>query len=413
MLDSDTLAALTSSAKPYKRADANGLYIEVRPNGAKWWRFRYTYAGREKLLSMGTFPDTGLEAAREHCEAAQALLKAGRDPSEERRSERAARLAAEAARCTRFRSIAEEWLEKRAVALKPGTVRQLERRLCVYVYPSIGHRVIGEISAPEIVAMLRQIEASGIHETTRRVRSLCSRVFRYAIAIGFAERDPAADTVAALAPRPRTKHFAALTAPQRIGELMRAIHGYQGQPAVMAALKLAPLVFVRPGELRRCAWSEIDVYEREWRIPAHKMKMNREHIVPLSTQALDILEQLRSVTGATPLVFPSTRSWQRPISDNTLNAALRRLGFSTDEMTAHGFRTMASTRLNELGYPPHIIELQLAHVDRNSVRDAYNRAEFLGERRAMMQAWADHLDELRARPHTTTAARATAPDKRW
>lgn len=394
MLTDTGLKALKPRGKPYKKSDARGLYVEVRPNGAKYWRFKYRFAGKEKLLSMGVYPDTSLKLAREKRDAARTDLAAGIDPSQKRQAKKAEIRAVAEADNDRFRSVAEEWLQKNP-DLKPATVRQLERRLEKYVYPHIGRCPIDELGAPDLLKMLRRIEAQGIHETAHRVRSLVSRIFRYAVATGRAERDPAADLVGALA-KVKAKNFAATTDPRRIGELLRAIDGYQGQPSVMSALKLAPLVFVRPGELRGAEWSEFDLAGREWRIPGRRMKMDAEHVVPLAKQALSILEELQEITGDGRLLFPGLRSAARPISNNTMNAAMRRMGFAADEMTAHGFRTMASTRLNEMGFDPDVIELQLAHTDSNKVRAAYNRASKMPQRKKMMQAWADYLDGLRA-----------------
>ena len=252
------------------------------------------------------------------------------------------------------------------------------------------------ITAQELLAALRRIEARGKHETAHRVRALAGRVLRFAVATGRAAHDVAADLKDALAPV-KSRNFASVTDPVRVGQLVRAIDGYDGQPMTALALKLAPLVFVRPGELWGAEWSEFDLENAEWRIPGSRMKMGELHIVPLSVQAVTILRELQVLTGTLRLVFPSLLSLDRPMSENTINAALRRLGYSGDEQTGHGFRSMASTLLNEQGFPPDVIELQLAHSERNKVRAAYNRAQRLAERREMMQRWADYLDGLRAR----------------
>ena len=387
-LTDKAIQAAKPRSKPYKMGDGEGLYLLVNPNGTKWWRFKYKHQGREKLLSMGTLRDVSLKRAREKRKDARELLDKGIDPSEARKAER--RIEAES-----FEDLAEEWLKQQRNALAPDTIEQLRRRLQNYVYPYIKRERIDSITANDLLRVLRRIESRGLHETAQRVKSLCGRIFRYAVASGHADRDPTADLKGALAPT-RTTHFAAITEPRRIGELLRAIDGYQGEPGIMAALRLAPLVFVRPGELRGAEWAEIDLKAAEWRIPAERMKMGREHIVPLSKQAVAILEEIKPLTEEKRLVFTSLRSKTRAMSENTLNAALRRLGYSTEEMTAHGFRTMASTRLNEMGFEPDVIELQLAHRDRNKVRAAYNRAERLQERRRMMQTWADYLDGLKA-----------------
>jgi integrase len=386
MLTDKALKALRPRGKPYKRADEKGLYVLVRADGALWWRFKYRWQRREKLLSLGTYPDTSLKLARDKRDDARSQLAGGVDPSVARRAEKTAE-------ADSFEAVAREWLGK--LSLKATTVEQLRHRLETYAFSQLGRYPIATITAADLLAMLRRIEARGTHETAHRVRSLVGRVFRYAVASGRAERDPSADLRGALA-SVDSRHFAALTDRKRVGDLLRAIDGYQGQPAVMAALKLAPLVFVRPGELRGAAWAEFDLKAGEWLIPAARMKMGRDHIVPLSTQALAILEDLKQHTVTGVLLFPSLRAKDRPISENTLNACLRSLGYSKDEQTAHGFRSIASTLLHELGYASDVIELQLAHAEKNKTKAAYNRAERLPERRKMMQAWADYLDALRA-----------------
>jgi len=392
MLTDTKIRSAKSRDKPYKIFDGGGLHIVVNPNGSKWWRLKYRFDGREKSLSLGVYDDTSLKVARTKRTEAHQLLDDGIDPSEQRRVERSAKV-------DTFESVALEWLDLAGKAkrggLRPGTIEQLRHRLKTYAFPYIGKHRIRAIGARDLLRMLRRIEARGTHETAHRVRSICGRVFRYAVATGRGDRDVAADLRGALVST-KARNFSALTDPKRIGELLRAIVGYQGQPTVMAALELAPLLFVRPGELRGAEWTEFDLVAAEWRIPAGRTKMDRAHVVPLSRQAVVILEELHGHTGSGKLLFPSLRSRSRPISDNTLNAALRRLGYSKDEQTAHGFRTIASTRLNELGFAPDVIELQLAHRDRNKVRAAYNRAERLAERRTMMQTWADYLDGLRA-----------------
>jgi integrase len=399
MLTDKALKALRPRGKPYKRADEKGLYVLVRPDGALWWRFKYRWQRREKLLSLGIYPDTSLKLARDKRDDARSQLAGGVDPSVARRAEK--RVEADS-----FEAVAREWLGK--LSLKATTVEQLRHRLETYSFSQIGRYPIATITAADLLAMLRRIEARGTHETAHRVRSLVGRVFRYAVASGRAERDPSADLRGALA-SVDGRHFAALTDRKRVGDLLRAIDGYQGQPAVMAALKLAPLVFVRPGELRGAAWAEFDLKAGEWLIPAARMKMGRDHIVPLSTQALATLEDLKQHTATGVLLFPSLRAKDRPISENTLNACLRSLGYSKDEQTAHGFRSIASTLLHELGYASDVIELQLAHAEKNKTKAAYNRAERLTERRKMMQAWADYLDCLRAGASVTPIRQKHAP----
>lgn len=273
-------------------------------------------------------------------------------------------------------------------------------RLTNYVYPWLGDEPVSKITAVDLLAALRRIEEKGALETAHKVRQYCGQVFRYAIATGRATRDVSQDLKGALTPV-NTQHYASITEPRKIGELLRAIDGYKGQPVTRYALRLAPLVFLRPGELRRAAWEDIDLDSAEWRIPAEKMKMDRPHIVPLSAQALEVLREIEPLTVNGPYVFPSIRTKQRPMSENTLNAALRGMGYARDDMTAHGFRSMASTRLNEMGWNRDAIERQLAHVESSQVRAAYNYAEHLDERKKMMQAWADYLDGLKSNADVT------------
>jgi integrase len=373
--------------KPYKLFDERGLYLRVERSGGRLWRFRYHFGGKEKLLALGAYPDVSLKRAREKREEARRLVANGIDPSAQRQREKLSQT-------TTFESIADEWLSLQSNKLAQETQEILRSRLKSYLYPYIGARPIGAITASELLAALRKTEARGKHETAHRARALAGRIFRYAIATGRCERDVAADLKDALAPV-ESRNFAAVTDPAQVGKLLRAIDGYDGQPVTALALKLAPLVFVRPGELRAADWSEFDLITAEWRIPAVRMKMGEQHIVPLSRQALAILRDLQTLSGRGRYLFPSLLTRERPMSENTINAALRRMGYSGEEHTGHGFRSMASTLLNEQGFPPDVIELQLAHVERNKVRAAYNKAQRLAERRRMMQAWADYLDALR------------------
>jgi integrase len=373
--------------RPYKVFDERGLFMLVTPSGSRLWRFRYRHRGVEKLLALGAYPDVPLKRAREKRDEARRVVADGVDPSAKRQAERAAS-------ADTFQAIAVEWLELQSKALAAETMEILGTRLKSFLYPYIGSRPVKEITAQELLSALRRIEARGKHETAHWVRALAGRVFRFAVATGRAERDVAADLKDALAPV-KSRNFASVTDPVRVGQLLRAIDGYDGQPITALALKLAPLVFVRPGELRGAEWKEFDLEGAEWRIPAVRMKMGEQHIVPLSRQAVAILRELQMFTGDWRFVFPSLLSRDRPMSNNTINSALRRLGYGGDEQTGHGFRTMASTLLNEQGFPPDVIELQLAHVERNKVRAAYNKAQRLMERRTMMQTWADYLDGLR------------------
>ncbi len=373
--------------KPYKKADALGLYLLVSPVGGKWWRLKYRFGGKENSLSLGTYPATSLKQAREKRDAARKLIEAGIDPSTHRKIEKAKRGA------DTFEGVAREWLEKFSGAWAVSHAETVRRRLERDIFPWLGGRPACGIAPAELLTVLRRIESRGALETAHRVKQVCGQVFRFAVATGRAERDPSADLRGALPPV-KEKHHAALTKPADVGALLRAIDGYKGSFVVRCALRLAPLVFVRPGELRKAEWSEFDIDGATWHIPPERMKMRREHIVPLSRQSLGILHELHPLTGAGRYVFPSARTTLRPMSEVAVLAALRRMNYSRDEMTAHGFRTIASTMLNEMGFPADAIERQLAHGEPNAVRDAYNRAEHLALRRAMMQQWADYLDKL-------------------
>jgi len=388
MLNDTRVRSAKSREKAFKLSDERGLFLLVMPTGSRLWRLKYRVNGREKLISLGAYPDVTLKRAREKRDAARRLIADGIDPSVQRKAERAALAQS-------FEGVAKEWLELQTKSLAPETISILTARLDSGLYPYIGSRPIAAITPQELLGALRRIEARGRHETAHRVRALAGRVFRYAVATGRAHHDVAADLRGALAPV-KSKNFASVTDPVRVGELMRAIHGYSGHPVTALALKLAPLVFVRPGELRAAEWPEFDLENAEWRIPGERMKMGEPHLVPLSRQALAILRELQPLARGGKYLFPSLRTRDRPMSDNTINAALRRMGYTSEEQTGHGFRSMASTLLNEQGFPPDVIELQLAHTERNKVRAAYNKAQRLPERRKMMQAWADYLDGLRA-----------------
>jgi integrase len=378
--------------KPYKLFDELGLFLLVTPSATarkgRLWRFRYRYGDVEKLLSLGNYPDVSLKRAREKRDEARRRLADGVDPSVHRK-------AIQDAKAETFEAIAREWLAMRAKTTAAVT-QQKAQWLLEMLFPHIGRRPIREVSPPELLSALRKIESRGHHETAHRAKQKCGQIFRYAIATGRAERDISADLRGALVPVVAHNH-ASLTDPAEIGALLRAIDGYEGQPITAAALKLAPLVFVRPGELRGARWAEFDLDGAEWRIPGERMKMGEPHIVPLARQAVAILSELHALTGWGEYVFPSLLTLERPMSNNTVNTALRRLGYTKEQMTGHGFRTTASTLLNEQGFHPDLIELQLAHAERNKVRAAYNKAQRLTERRLMMQAWADQLDILRTK----------------
>jgi integrase len=372
--------------KPYKLYRGRGLYVIVTPDDRRWWRFRYRWQGREKTLSLGAFPEVSVVEADQRRDEFRKLLRDGIDPSAKRKAERHAD-------GDTFRAVAEEWLAIQK-DLSPGTVEQFRARLTAYLYPRIGNHRVGAIEPTDLLGALRAVETKGRHDTAHRCRSLAGRIMRYAIATGRAKRDPSADLRDALV-SVRATHHAALTKPKEVGRLLLAIEGYAGFASVMNALHLAPLVFVRPGELRGAEWSEIDLGAAEWRIPAARMKMGQDHIVPLSRQAVEVLHQQQAIFGRGRFVFPSVRGDSRPISNNTLNSALRGLGYAKGEMTGHGFRTTASTLLHEQGFDTDVIERQLAHTEGNKTKAAYNRAAHLPERRKMMQAWADYLDKLR------------------
>lgn len=376
--------------KPAKYADEKGMYLLVNQTG-RYWRFDYRFAGKRKTLALGVYPEVGLKNAREKRDEARRLLSADIDPGIHRKVQKAAKvLQAE----NSFEAVAREWFAKFKPTWTDGHGDRIIRRLERDIFPWLGKRPISEIEAPELLAVLRRIENRNAIETAHRAMQNCGQVFKYAIATGRVKRNPAADLVGALAPVVKTS-FATITEPAKIAELLRAMDGYQGSFITQCALKLAPLVFVRPGELRKAEWSEIDLDSAQWVIPAERMKMREKHIVPLSQQAVSILTELQPLTGHSQYVFPGARTNGRPMSENTVNAALRRLGYGTDDMTGHGFRHMASTLLNEQGWNRDAIERQMAHAERNSIRATYNYAEYLPERRKMMQAWADYLDGLK------------------
>ena len=377
-----------SRDRDYKLADGGGLFLLVAKSGSRYWRLKYRFNGKEKLLSVGVYPKISLKEARIKRDEAKKLLSNGIDPSDFKKvTEKAENL-------DDFEHVAREWHTKFKPSWTEDHGNRILTRLEKDVFPWIGGRPINEINAPELLTVLRRVESRGALETAHRAMQNCSQVFRYAVATGRAERDPTGDLKGALPPV-RQKHLPSITEPKKIGELLRAIDGYKGHFISMCAMKLAPMVFVRPGELRHAEWSEIDLDKSEWRIPAEKMKMRVQHIVPLSKQAKGILEEIQPLTGKNRYVFPSVRTNSRPMSENTVNAALRRLGYSKEEMTGHGFRSMASTLLNEQGWHRDAIERQLAHAERDSVRAAYNYAEHLPERKKMMQAWADYLEGLK------------------
>lgn len=382
-------------AKPIKLTDGAGMFLLVTPAGGKLWRLKYRIDGREKLLSIGAYPELSLADARKRRDEARAMIASGKDPSREkqRKKTRARELAADT-----FKAICSEYCAKRRRdgegGWAPSTAKRSEYLLSL-LYNSIGGLPIGEIEPADILAAIRRIESKGQLESARRTLQLASLVFRYAVATARLKSDPTRDLRGALT-TPKVTHYGAITDAEGAGELLRAIDGYEGGGYTKLALQLAPHVFVRPGELRHAEWEDFDLDSAVWAIPAEKMKMRKAHHVPLSRQALAILQHVHGATGPTGYVFPSIRTHTRPMSENTLNAALRRLGYAKEEMTAHGFRAMASTLLNESGkWHPDAIERALAHGDSDKVRAAYHRGTHWEERVMMAQWWSDYLDQLR------------------
>lgn len=378
--------------KPYKLTDGGGMYLLVQPNGAKYWRMAYRLHGKQKLLAIGVYPAVGLATARERRDEARKKLAAGVDPSVAKRVEkRTARLAAS----NTFEAVAHGWMNERKTVVEIGQYEKTLARFESDVFPWLGRRPITEVDAPEILAVLKRIDGRGARYTAHRVRSEISRVFRYGIKEGYCKTDPARDLVDAIPPA-QTTHFASITDPAKVAEMLRSFDGFSGTFPVLCALKLAPLLFVRPGELRHAQWVQFDLDKGEWRYLVTKTKT--EHLVPLSLQAIAILRELHALTGAGHYVFPGARDRNRPMSEAAINAALRRLGYDTrTEITGHGFRAMARTILHEeLDQKPEVIEHQLAHTVPDNLGSAYNRTKFIKKRREMMQKWADYLDRLKA-----------------
>ncbi len=377
------------STKPQRLFDAGGLYLEIAPTGGRWWRFKYRFQGKEKRLSMGVYPDVGLADARARRDAARKLLANGVDPGERRKSDKRAAIARTEGS---FEAVAREWYGKQVHTWVEHHARDVLRRLEGNLFPEIGAIPINEITAPALLAAVRKIEARGAHDLAHRVLGVASQVFRYGVAAGLCERDPAPDLRGALTPH-KSRNQAAVS-PEELPELLRKINGYTeiGDRLTALALRLLALTFVRTGELIGATWNEFDLDGATWIIPAARMKMRTEHVVPLSQQATAVLRELQVLGGGSRYVFPG-RNPDKPISNNTMLFALYRLGYK-GKMTGHGFRAVASTLLNESGFPADVIERQLAHCERDEVRGAYNRAEYLPQRRAMVQQWADMLDAL-------------------
>lgn len=377
--------------KPRRMFDGGGLYLEISPKGGKWWRLKYRYHGKEKRISLGVYPDVSLKKARERREAARKLLADGVNPSDNRKAQKATQLEKAA---NSFGVVAREWHKKQSSTWSTrhsdGIIKRLERD----VFPWLGDKAISDLTPIELLTTLRRVEERGALESAHRILGNCGQILRYAVATGRTDRDITSDLRGAL-PAVKTKHLSAITDPIKVGELLRAIDSYKGSMIVKCAMKLAPLVFVRPGELRQAKWEDIDLERAEWRFTV--TKTNTPHIVPLSKQSIEILRDIKPLTGKGLYVFPSQRSTKRPMSDNAVLVAFRTMGINKEEMSGHGFRAMARTLLDEeLGFRPDFIEHQLAHAVKDPNGRAYNRTSHIVERKKMMQEWADYLDKLKA-----------------
>lgn len=387
-----TIANLKATGKQFRKADGGGLFINVSPSGGKLWRYSYRFDGKQKTLSLGIYPAVTLKMARDARDAAKDLLAKGTDPGEAKKLEKKAEKAIVQ---NTFENVARAWHEDMKTQWTEKNAAVILRRMQRDLFPHLGQKSITEIEAADVLDCARLVSSRGALDYAHRLLQYCSMIFRWAIANRKAKYNVVVDLKGALPPV-KVKHHASIIEPEKIGELLRAIDNYDGRVfSVKCALRLAPLVFVRPGELRGAEWSEFNLEKAEWRIPGERMKMGEQHIVPLSRQSLEIILELKKHTGHGKLLFPSLLDPNRPMSDGTVNTALRRMGYTKEELTGHGFRSMASTLLNELGWNRDAIERQLAHGERNTVRAAYNFAEFLPERRKMMQAWSDYLDSLK------------------
>jgi len=396
-LNDKATAAAQPKEKQYKISDGDGLSLVVQPNGKKLWWFRYRFASKEKTLSLGIYPVVGLRDARERTFEARKLLSNGVDPQEIKKDAKNAAIAATIGIGETVEVLGREWFEKFGKQWVDSHASKIIRRMERDLFPFLGNNEIKSVTPAALLAVLRRVEARGALDTAHRLHQNCGQIWRYAIATGRAERDITSDLRGALPPAKET-HLGSITEPLEIGKLLRNIDEYKGSEVVRLALKLAPLVFVRPGELRHAEWAEFDFKKAEWTIPAGKMKAKRPHVVPLSSQALALIEELKLITGEGKYLFPSPSSKTRCLSDNGILSAIRRMGYSSAEMTGHGFRAMASTNLEQLGYDVRVIELQLAHADQDQVRAAYKRDTSrlqLDVRAKMMQHWADYLDGLR------------------
>ncbi len=391
MLTDRTIKGYKPADKPYKKFDGGGLYIEVTPAGGKLWRYKYSFMGKEKRLALGAYPEIKLAAARRLHSDARELLARGIDPGAQKQQQKASRYEQAA---NSFAAVANEWLALRRGKITKTTADKIAARLENDVFPWLGKQPIADIKAPEVLQVLRKIASRGAVHTAHKAKQEIGQIFRHAVGEGRAERDPTAD-LKGLLPADQTTHFASITDPKQVGALLRAMDAFKGTYTVQAALRLAPMLFVRPGELRTAKWADIDLEKGEWRYTVSKT--NTDHLVPLSTQAVLIFEHMQAITGHGTYVFPG-RDPKKPMSDAAVNAALRRMGYDTKtEITGHGFRAMARTILHEeLGQKPEVIEHQLAHKVPDVLGAAYNRTKFLKERRQMMQLWADYLDKLKA-----------------
>lgn len=394
------IRALKPADRIYKKADERGLYVEVRPGGTKLWRLKYRFAGKDKRIALGTYPEVSLAEARRKRDEARQKLRDGIDPLAERQREK---LLAQFAAANTFGDIAKEYIDKMVADGRAIATTSKANWLLEQLAPLV-KRPIGDLKPVDILAALKRIEARGKHETARRCRSFASRVFRYAAATGRAEADPTSVLRGALV-APKVTHHSAILEPEPVGELLRSIDAYSGNAITRLAMQILPHVMARPGELRKAQWSEFDLDKAVWKIPPERMKMRRPHAVPLSRQVLANLVELHDLTGPQGYVLPAFHTTRRPMSENTINQAFRRMGYAAGQITAHGLRTTASTLLNESGkWSPDAIERSLAHSDTNTIRGIYNRGFYWEERVAMHQWWSDYLDQLRT--ETKSAARA-------
>jgi len=384
-------ATVPEDKKQAKLADGGGLYLLIKSSG-KYWRLDYRFGDKRKTMAIGVYPQVSLKEARGKRESAKKLLEQNIDPSQSKQADK--RKAVQTSKAVTFEGVATEWMAKQSTKWVKTTIVHTQAKLDKHILPWIGSLPIADIEAPDVLAVVQRLEKRGTIETAHRLKMICSQIFRYAIATGKIKYDPTIGLQGALTPLTVT-HRATITEPKKVGELLRSIQGFEGTFIVQCALKITPYVFVRPGELRHAEWSEIDLDAAEWRIPAEKMKMRVIHIVPLAKQVVAILKELQPLTGSGRYVFPSIRNMHRPMSENTVNASLRRIGYDKSEICAHGFRAMASTMLHEQGWKSDVIERQLAHKEGNAIKGAYNHARHLPERKQMMQQWANFLDGLR------------------